>query len=196
MKRLFVLIVVNFLSITLMTGQDPVAHWSFDDIRVERKIVKMIRGETYVPKEVFAYVKESVSGDENDLYGVYYKVVPGVIGNAVLLDGYTAYMELKEDWDENDELVGDHIPNVKGDFTIESWIALGAYPKNLCPILDNRQDEAEGYYNGYSLEIDALGRPLLIVATRGKYEEAMSEERIPLNQWTHLAATYSKDAVS
>lgn len=193
MKKLTLLITAIMMGLGYAGGQDPVAHWSFDDIRVERKIVEMVRGETYVPKELFAYVKESVSGEENDLHGVYYKVVPGVVGNGALLDGYTAHMELKMGWDQNDKLVGDHIPDITGDFTIESWIALGAFPKNLCPILDHRQDEAEGYYNGYSLEIDALGRPVLLVATRGKYERAMSEERIPLNQWTHVAASYSRE---
>jgi hypothetical protein len=193
MKKLSFLLLVCVSGMTAMNAQQPVAHWTFDDIRVERKAVEMVRGETYVPKEVFAFVKESVSGKENELHGVYYKVVPGVIGNGALLDGYTAHLELQMDWDENEELVGDYIPYIKEDFTIETWIALGAYPKNICPILDNRRDEADGYYNGYSMEIDANGRLVLIVATEGKYEIAMSDETIPLNQWTHLAASYSKE---
>ena len=193
MKKLCLLLIACLSGLSATTAQDPVAHWTFDDIRVERKIVEMVRGETYVPKEVFAYVKESVSGTENELNGVYYKVVPGVKGNAALLDGYTAYLELEMDWDDEDNMIGDPIPEIKEDFSIETWIALGAYPKNICPILDNRRDEAEGYYNGYSMEIDANGRLVLIVATEGKYEIAMSDETIPLNQWTHLAATYSRN---
>ncbi len=194
MKKLCLLLIACLSGISAITAQEPVAHWTFDDIRVERKIVDMVRGETYVPKEVFAYVKESVSGKENELNGVYYKVVPGVVGNAALLDGYTAYLELEMDWDDEDKMIGDPIPEIKEDFSIETWIALGAYPKNICPILDNRREEADGYYNGYSMEIDANGRLVLIVATEGKYEIAMSDETIPLNEWTHVAATYSRNA--
>ncbi len=194
MKRILQFLLVCVISANALFSQQPVAHWTFDDIRVERKVVEMVRGETYVPKEVFAYVEESVSGKENDLHGVYYKLVPGVVGNAALLDGYTAYLELEMDWgDDEDTWVGDIIPHITEDFSIETWIALGAYPKNHCPILDNKRDEAEGYYNGYSLELDANGRLMLKVATEGKYEIAMSNKRIPLNEWTHLATTYSRE---
>ncbi len=117
MKKLCLLLIACLLGISVITAQDPVAHWTFDDIRVERKIVEMVRGETYVPKEVFAYVKESVSGKENELNGVYYKVVPGVEGNAALLDGYTAYLELEMDWDDEDNMIGDPIPEIKEDFS-------------------------------------------------------------------------------
>ena len=191
MKRITTILAIVCMFAGSLDAQKAVAHWSFDDIRVEKRKAELERGETYVPKEIFAYVKESVSGKENELHGVYYKVVPGVVGNATLLDGYTAHLELIMDWDEEDNLVGDHIPDIKGDFAIETWIALGAYPKQASPILDNRRSEEEGYYNGYSLEIDAMGRPFLKVATKGKYEIAMAEETIPLNTWTHIAATYS-----
>ncbi len=69
MKKLCLLLIACLSGISAITAQEPVAHWTFDDIRVERKIVDMVRGETYVPKEVFAYVKESVSGKENELNG-------------------------------------------------------------------------------------------------------------------------------
>jgi hypothetical protein len=176
--------------------KNPIAHWDFDQIRVERKIVEMVRGETYVPKEVFAYVKESVTGVEHDLQGKYYKEVKGVKGNAALLDGYTAYLEIVNP-NEEEEDAENRIPLVETEFTVEAWIALGAYPKNHCPIVDHRRDEAEGYYNGYSLELDALGRLMLKVSTNGKYEVAMSEDIIPLNTWTHVAGTYSEaDGIS
>ncbi len=193
MKKLSFVLLACLTGISTVFAQKPLAHWTFDDIRVERKTVEMVRGETYVPKEVFAYVKESVSGKENELHGVYYKAVPGVVGNAALLDGYTAYLELQMGQGKNDQSSGDHIPHITEDFTIETWVALGAYPKNICPILDNRRDEADGYYNGYSMEMDAMGRLVLKVATEGKYEIAMSHETIPLNEWTHLAASYSKE---
>jgi hypothetical protein len=193
MKRTLLSLAISFIALGVILAQDPVAHWSFDDIRVEKRKAELVRGETYVPKEIFAYVKESVSGKETELQGVYYKVVPGIEGKAALLDGYTAYMELEMDWDDEDRYTGDPIPEIQEDFSIETWLALGAYPKHNCPILDHRQDEAEGSYNGYSLEIDALGRLFLVIATRGKYEKVMAPETIPLNEWTHVAATYSAE---
>jgi hypothetical protein len=184
MKKSLLTFVMNFLIIIIACAREGlVAHWTFDQIRVERKIVEMVRGETYVPREVFAYVKESVSGIEHDLNGKYYKEVSGVKGDAALLDGYTAYIEIK----------GDNIPVVENEFTVEAWIAPGAYPKNNCPVVDHRRDVADGYYNGYSLEIDALGRLVLVMATRGKNEIVMTTNTIPLNKWTHIAGTYSQE---
>ena len=184
MKKLILFVSVYVLGAIFGFAQKPVAHWSFDNIRIERRIAELVRGETYVPKEVFAYVKESVSGKEFDLNGVYYKEVSGVVGNAVLFDGYTAYIELTNEED---------IPEINDEFTVETWLALGAYPKHHCPILDNRRAEEDGYYNGFSLEIDALGRVFLKMATKGKYEIATSSKSIPLNKWVHIAGIFSKE---
>jgi hypothetical protein len=184
MKKLIIFVSVYALGAICGFAQKPVAHWSFDNIRVEKQKAELVRGETYVPKEIFAYVKESVSGKEFDLNGVYYKEVSGVEGNAVLFDGYTAYIEVTGE---------ENIPLINDDFTVETWLALGAYPKHHCPIFDNRRAEEDGYYNGFSLEIDANGRVFLKLATKGRYEIAITSDPIPLNTWTHIAGTYSKE---
>lgn len=193
--RILVSIIVLFVfHFSAKAQPKPIAHFTFDDIRVERKVVEMVRGETYVPKEVFAYVKESVNDVEFGLEGKYYKVVDGVVGKAVLLDGYTAHMLMEEEWDEEERLVKS-IPEVERAFTIEGWVALGAYPKNVAPIWSQRKDESEGAYEGYSLEIDAWGRPLLKIGTKnGKTETLIINDRIPLNTWSYVAATYSPEA--
>jgi hypothetical protein len=185
MKRYSVLFALMFMVATSVRSQDNlIGYFDFDQIRVERKIVEMVRGETYVPKEVFAYVTESVSGEEFDLNGKYYKEVEGVKGKAVLLDGYTAFIEITG---------ADHIPAVEGPFAVEAWIALGAYPKNLCPVLDHQRDVADGYYNGFFFGLDALGRLLLKVATNGRNEELLATQIIPINEWTHIACSYDGD---
>lgn len=195
MKNIGVLLLTIVLACGSSYGQvEPVAYWDFDQIRVERKKVEMVRGETHIPKEVFAFVKESVTEKEHNLNGTFYKEVMGVKGAAVLFDGYTTYIENQNRWKEGEKNM---VPDVGDAFTVEAWIALGAYPKNHCPIVDHRRDEADGYYNGYSLEIDALGRLMLKVATNGKYEIAMAEKSIPLNKWAHVAGIYSeKDGLS
>jgi len=180
----------------VMAQTIPVFNFSFDELREERKVVDMVRGETYVPKEVFAFTKESVSGLENEIHGKYYKLVDGVVGNAVLLDGYTAYLELGDDALEknpyDDE--GDDTRLIKESFTVESWIALGAYPKNTVPIFSHRRAVESGETEGYSLEIDSWGRVALFIGTQTeKTESVFSENTLPLNTWVHVAGTYSKE---
>ena len=87
-----VIFLICFLFASLaVNAQQPIAHFDFEDVRVERRAVEMVRGETYVPKEVFGYVKETVQNIVYDLEGKYYKQVKGVKGKALLLDGYSAY---------------------------------------------------------------------------------------------------------
>jgi hypothetical protein len=120
-----------FFSSLIVEAQSPIAHFDFEDVRVERSVVEMARGETYVPKEVFGYVTETVNNVEYDLEGKYYKQVRGVSGNALLLDGYSAYINLEAIFDEeNDDALVRSIPEIENaKFTIETWLALGAYPK-------------------------------------------------------------------
>lgn len=76
---------------------------------------------------------------------------------------------------------------------MEAWIALGAYPKNLCPIVDHHRDVADGYYNGAFFGLDDLGRLILRVATNGRDEELVATQIIPVNKWTHVACSYDGD---
>ena len=198
MKSLTYINVFVFLFLTAFTveAQNPIAHFDFEDVRVERRIVEMVRGETYVPKEVYGFVKETVNDIEYDLEGKYYKQVKGVQGNALLLDGYSAYINLEKIYDEaNDDALIRSIPEIEnGSFTIEAWLALGAYPKNTTPIWSHRRPVSEGSAEGYSLELDAWGRPILLVATKnGKTERLISDQKIKLKKWTHIAASYSDE---
>ena len=178
-------------------AQQPIAHFDFENVRVERSVVEMVRGETYVPKEVFGYVEEIVENIVYDLEGKYYKQVKGVKGKALLLDGYSAFINLETIYDEeNDDKLIRPIPEIEnGEFTVEAWLALGAYPKNTTPIWSHRRPISEGSAEGYSLELDAWGRPELKVATKnGKTESLISDQPIKLRKWTHVAASYSDES--
>ena len=170
-----------------------VAHWNFDDVTVEYREVRLERGKTFIPKQVFSFVEESVSGTKNDLEGKFYKLVPGVKGQALRLDGYTAYVNVKGGDEEEDEEPEGYLPRVSGPFSVESWIALGAYPKHWCPIVDHQRDVAEGYFNGYFFGLDAMGRVMFRIATNGKNEELISSDTLPLNTWFHLAGVYTPE---
>jgi len=190
---LFSLVLLAMCSVpSFGAGDGPVAWWKFDDIEVVLNPVEMVRGQTFVPREKLSYATESISGRKDELFGKYYEVVPGVRGTAVLLDGYTAYVEIGPEQNEEDETYYPN-PEVSGDFSVEAWIALGAYPKHWCPIVDNQRDMSEGYFNGYFFGVDALGRIMFRIATNGRNEVLMSPERTPLNQWKHVACVYSPD---
>jgi hypothetical protein len=162
--------------------EKPLLWMSLDELEIKRNEVKMERGETFLPKEKMAYVLDEVNQEKSELYGKYYESVAGVSNNAVLLDGYTSFIEID----------GEKAPVVLNDFSLEAWIALGAYPTHLCPIIDNKHDVDIGYHNGYSFNIDALGRLNFRLATRGRTEELIVSQTLPLNKWTHVAAVYSE----
>ena len=184
-KQLLVLLTILFAVTIVMADhhKEPKGHWAFDNVRSELKELKMVRGETFLPKERFGYVLNSVNNVESDLNGKFYKQVSGVKGGAVLLDGNTAFIEIGED----------DVPRVEGDFSVEAWIAMGAYPNNVSPIVDNQRDPAEGYFNGYFFGLDANGRLILRIATDGQEELVVSTQRIPIEKWTHIAGTYSPE---
>jgi len=181
MKILSIYVTIILLNMPVWAAERGlVAYWTFDDIRVERRPVDMERGETFIPKEKFAYVREEASGQEQELNGKYYESVAGVKGRALLLDGYTTHVAPDED----------QTAYVSGDFSVEAWIALGAYPKNWCPIIDHQRPVSDGDFRGYFFGIDALGRVMFRIATHGREETVVHAERIPLKTWTHVACVY------
>ncbi|MHC4265180.1 MAG: LamG domain-containing protein, partial [Planctomycetota bacterium] len=185
MRRIMVVVslVLAVLGVSVCSAEEGlVANWSFDDVRMERVEVEVVRGQTFVPREKLSYVTEKVSGEEHELFAKYYEVVDGVKGTAVLLDGYTAYIEVP---------AADTFKyRVTGNFSVEAWVALGAYPKHWCPILDHQRDVADGYFNGFFFGVDAMGRLMLRIASNGRNEVLYSSDRIQLNEWTHVAGVY------
>jgi hypothetical protein len=176
-------IILGVLGVSVCSAEEGlIAHWSFDDVRLERVEVEVVRGQTFVPREKLSYATEKVSGEEHELFAKYYEVVDGVKGTAVLLDGYTAYIEVP---------AADTFKyRVTGNFSVEAWVALGAYPKHWCPILDHQRDVADGYFNGFFFGVDAMGRLMLRIASNGRNEVLYSSDRIQLNEWTHVAGVY------
>jgi hypothetical protein len=180
MNKLFFILMLLILSFQLCS-QNLVGYFAFDNVRTELREMEMVRGETFLPRELFGFILNSVDKVESDLSGKYFKQVKGVKAGAVLLDGITAFITVK---DEN-------VPRIENDFSVEAWIAMGAYPNNLCPIVDNQRDPAEGYFNGYFFGLDAMGRIVFRIATNGRDEQVVGKETIPLYKWTHIAGTYS-----
>lgn len=152
--------VLCFICSEVTSGADPVGWWSFDSVDK-------------------ADVVEKVSGAKDVIEGSYTKVA-GVEGAAVRLDGYTSCIIRK----------ADKAPKLGGVFSVEAWVALGAYPWNWCSLVSHKDETGRGY----SLEIGPRGEVNLELLVDGKsYVCPSARDAIPLRKWMHVAGTFSAD---
>jgi len=115
-----------------------------------------------------AHIKDAVEG--------LFKFPPGVFGTGLKFDGYTTRVIRK----------GNAAPRLGDAFSMDAWIAMAALPWNWCPILSQ---EANGLA-GYSFGIGSRGEFGLKVSVRGEWRECLSQVRIPVGKWAHVAAVY------
>ena len=136
-----------------------VAHWSFD---------KMTREG----------VRDDVSGAIDPVQG-FRKLVPGVSGKGLRLDGYTTH------------IVRDSAsaPRLRNAVSVEAWVVLQYYPWNWVPVAEQLVDEQVGFFFG----IDAFGHVGLQVAVDGVWQSAISTAQLPLKKWAHIAGTFDPD---
>jgi beta-fructofuranosidase len=159
----------------LGTREELVAWWRFEEGEVKK-------------------AHETISGIEDEIRGNF-KFVGGSSGSALKFDGFTTSVVRK----------AEQAPKLGDAFTIEAWIALGAYPWNWCPIVSQADFGESGYYFG----IDSQGRFGLSVKTGGEWLSCKSEipvERqrqvgpkigLDLRTWYHLAGVYdSKSGIT
>jgi hypothetical protein len=163
------------------------AHWRFDE------------GLEALPYESRNITIESVSGKEFDIAG--HKTVwkKGVSGTALAFDGYYTKAEN----------AGFHLPEYDVGFTVEAWVAPGAY--SICRwtgIVHQSEWEAdirenifqernwgkmqlgEKLKNGWFLGIDEYGRAVLIIDVGTEIVTLTSVNSIPLYEWSQVAFTY------
>lgn len=109
----------------------------------------------------------------------------GVSGTALEFDGYHSLVSFP----------ASNAPAVSGDgLTIEGWIALGAYPWNWVPIIQQGDDD------GYFLGVDSHGYPGFKLKVSGVWQQLVVTGRPPYNdtnhlalfRWYQLAGTYDK----
>jgi hypothetical protein len=159
MNKKFAAIILAFGAVRAY-AQDPKAYWSFE---------KMENRQT----------QEVVSGKADTLEGSFEKA-PGVKGDGLRLDGFTACLKSTG---SNRIVTGKEI-------TVEAWISLGEYPWNWCPVLTAESDEVKGY----RLMIGPLGQASLECAIGGQWISCTSgRDAIPLRTWVHVAGVYRAD---
>jgi len=139
-------------------GAEGLAKWTFDALQDgTRKVL------------------ESVGNQADELQGNAW-LVPGVSGQALQFDGITAHIRRP----------ARQAPRLSGSFTVEAWIAIGAYPFNWCPVLQQQDKEQAGFFLG----IGDKGQVTFRLASGGRWTAMEGIERIPLRQWAHIAAVY------
>jgi len=157
------ILVVNFCSLSLFADDVfPIAWWKFDEGK----------GKTVI--DIVSKVKDEIRGNFN--------FVSGSSGSALKFDGFSTCIvrEAKK------------APHLRDAFTIEAWIAIGAYPWNWCPIVSQEKDEKSGYYFG----VDSQGKFGLRLAVEAKWLECKSKINfgyrtgLGLKRWYHLAGVY------
>jgi hypothetical protein len=137
----------------------PVRAWSFDE-------------------GVGDSTSEGVSGADAAIEGhrSYWK--RGVSGTSLAFDGYSTVIREP----------GATAPSITDGVTIEGWVALGAYPWNWTPLL--QQGHEESYYLG----IGPYGHVGMTVKVGDRVEKLESTKRLERMRWYHVAGTY--DAAS
>jgi len=138
-------------------AQEPILFWDFSEIN-NRATLEQQSG-----------IADTLEGNFNS--------APGMSGNGLRLDGFTTCLKHN---DRNMQLPGKEI-------TIESWVSLGNYPWNWCPVLTTENNETKGY----RLMIGPHGEASFQVAI-GEQWISCSTERltISLRKWMHVVGVY------
>jgi len=163
---------------SLAQDTEPLAYWDFDRVQ-DKKVL------------------DSVSGKQDPISGNY-RMIRGVKGQAIVMDGYTTCITRS----------AESAPELGQAFTIEAWIALGAYPWNWAPIVSQENtistnsnlDEvcwpddimADSPKDGFFFGISPQGYLGLHVGG-GDWKICRSESKIPLRTWTHVAAAFDRE---
>lgn len=116
--------------------------------------------------------REAVGGDDCFIAGhdAYWK--KGVSGTALAFDGYTSRVELS----------AADAAGISGSFTLEAWVAVGAYPWNWAPIV--KQEDA------YYLGVGPHGRVAMKVHIDEEISVVKSDCKLERRRWYHLCGTY------
>lgn len=126
------------------------------------------------------FVVDAIQQKKDSVFGNF-EYVPGIAGTALKLDGFRTYIRRN----------ANSSAGMDGAFTLETWIALAGYPWDWSPVLDCSYAEMRGFFWG----IDQEGHVRFRIAAGSSWQEATTEKKIPLREWTHLAAVFVPDSL-
>jgi len=113
---------------------------------------------------------ESATGTECRISGQASFWKQGVSGTALQFDGYHTEVSLDPA----------QAPRIGHVLTLSGWVAIGAYPWNWTPIIQQGDD------TGYFLGISGHGEPGLKVQIGDRWEELTSDRHLERNRWYHI----------
>ena len=120
--------------------------------------------------------KESAAGDECAIAGPMSYWKQGVSGTALAFDGYHSVVRLP----------AEKAPAIADAVTLEGWVALGAYPWNWTPVVQ------QGHEESYSLAIGPHGSVAMSVKVGDEIAKAESKQQLTTKRWSHVAGTYDQ----
>lgn len=177
-RCVFICLVVFLVTVSSLQAQDTnaLAFWSFDRVQD-------------------ANVLESVSGTQDKINGNF-RLVRGVKGQAIVMDGYTTCITRP----------AKQVRGLGQGFTIEAWVALGAYPWNWAPVAAQENTistasntdavcwpddiKVDSSKRGFFFGISPQGFLGCHMGTGDAWEICRSENKLPLRTWTHVAAVF------
>ena len=103
-------------------------------------------------------------------------LVPGVAGQALQLDGIAAHLVIPRA----------EVPVTTHAFTVEGWVALGAYPFNDAPLMQQQGSRSDGWVFG----IGDRGQVRFDVASGGHTISLVGSTRLKLREWAHVVGVF------
>jgi hypothetical protein len=103
-------------------------------------------------------------------------LLAGVAGQALQLDGIAAHVVVP----------AADVPPLGGSFTVEGWVALGAYPFNDAPLLQQQ----DGHSVGFFLGVGDRGQVRFDVAAGARRLTVVGQAHLALRQWAHVAGVF------
>lgn len=140
-------------------GAAPVREWRFDEGVGDQATESMTGSKAVIPGHKTLWRR-------------------GISGSCLQFDDYNTAVSLPLS----------SAPALTNSLTLESWVAIGAYPWNWCPIIQQGDDD------GYFLGIDAHGHPAFKVNLGGQWQELSGTARIDRFAWAHIAGVYDRAA--
>jgi hypothetical protein len=128
--------------------------------------------------------KENITGIAQSVPGHKTLWKKGISGASLEFDGYNTLVSLP----------ASNVPTLSGgNLTLEGWVALGAYPWNWAPIIQ------QGDNDGYFLGVNSHGYPGFMLKVNGIWEQLTVPDIPPfadanhlsLFKWYHIAGTYN-----
>jgi hypothetical protein len=136
--------------------ENLIAYWNFDDVVDNSSIF------------------DSISKKKDQVIG-YIDLLNGIKGKALRLDGYTTHLIIPKQ----------RLPESLGQFTINTWIANGAYTWNEGPIIENYNEK-----NGFFLGVTDNGRIRFKIIINGELFKVESERETTLFRWMNVVSVF------